>query len=166
MVEKTFDTIRLLMILMSFARLPLILISLKYRGICRFYFYYQVVFLSLEWCLPRNYGEVATNILFSDNVLNFCLLYYDFWPSCIGLLIVSAFQASMSVVHYGQEIDWEFIISFFMLAFWQFFNFLACHFVIISVGLLYVNAEMMRKSHEQILSNLKEGVVTVDKSTG
>ncbi len=53
-----------------------------------------------------------------------------------------------------------------MFSFWQFCNFLACHFVITSVGLLYVNADMMRKSHEKILSNLKEGVVTVDKNTG
>lgn len=84
LVESSFNFLKIVLIVMSLGRIPLIAISFKYSGICRFYFYYQVVYASLEWCLPRDYGAVATNVLFSDNVLNFCLLYYDFWPSCLG----------------------------------------------------------------------------------
>ena len=46
------------MICMTLGRILLILVSYKYENICRIYFYYQVVYLTLEWCLPRNYGNM------------------------------------------------------------------------------------------------------------
>lgn len=40
MVESSFDFLKIVLIVMSLGRAPLIAISFKYRGICRFYFYY------------------------------------------------------------------------------------------------------------------------------
>ena len=40
------------------------------------------------------------------------------------------------------------------------------HFVITSVGLLFVWAELMRGGNEQILNNLKESVVLFEQKTG
>ncbi len=39
-VESSFNFIKMVLIVMGLGRAPMIAISFKYRGICRFYFYY------------------------------------------------------------------------------------------------------------------------------
>jgi len=86
---------------MTLGRGLLMAVSYKNIRICRMYIYYQVIYQSLEWCLPRDYGDMQMQILIADNILNFCLLSFDYWPSCAGLMVVQCFQASMNVSHYG-----------------------------------------------------------------
>ena len=88
-------------ICMTIGRIALIFASRKFPSICRFYIYYQTIFLSLEWCLPLNYGEVADKILYRDNFLYFSLLYYDFMPSFISFILPVVVQSIMGNLHYG-----------------------------------------------------------------
>ena len=71
---------------MSIGRVILLLISFKKLSICKFYIYYQVVYILLELCLPRDYGDMQLKLLMDNNVMSFCLLYMDFWPSSIAIL--------------------------------------------------------------------------------
>ena len=151
---------------MTFGRIILMGLSYKYPRICRSYIYYQAIYLSLEWCLPRDYGDMEFNVLSSDNVMNFALLYYDFWPSIVAFAAPSVFQSMMSVKHYGTPADATLYMSSILGAVWQVLNFFMLHFVITSVGLLFVWAELMRGGNEQILNNLKESVVLVEQKTG
>ena len=48
----------------------------------------------------------------------------------------------------------------------QFFNLLAMHIVINIVGLLFVKAEILRAGDEQLLNDLKEGVIIMDEESG
>ncbi len=73
---------------MTFGRILLMATSYKNANICRVYIYYQCLYLSLEWLLPRDYGEMQTNVMLLRNLLNFMCLYYDFFTSCVGMLIV------------------------------------------------------------------------------
>ena len=79
------------MIVMSYARLLLILLSMKKLAICKVYIYYQIVYLMLEQCLPRDYGDMQLKVLMNQTVLDFSLLYFKFWPSCIGVLCIQLF---------------------------------------------------------------------------
>ena len=128
--------------------------------------YYQAVYLTFEWCLPRNYGDMQSQILISQNVLDFSLLYYDFIPAVISLLFPIIMQACMSVIHYGEEVNAVFFADVIGGTLWQMTNFLLIHFVITSVGLLFVSSEMTREGNEDILNNLKESVILAETGTG
>ena len=103
--ESYYEYLKIALITMSMGRILLMVVSYKNIKICRVYIYYQILYLSLEWLLPRDYGEMQTNVMLSGNVMNFICLYYDFWPSCIWMLVTVVCQASMSVKHYGREVD-------------------------------------------------------------
>jgi len=96
---------------MTLGRGLLMAVSYKNIRICRMYIYYQVIFQSLEWCLPRDYGDMQMQILIADNILNFCLLSFDLWPSCASLMVVHGFQATMNVLHYEQEFTFLFVFE-------------------------------------------------------
>ena len=146
--ESWYSFLQAMLIVMTFGRIILMGLSYKYPRICRSYIYYQVIYLSLEWCLPRDYGDMEFNVLSSDNVMNFALLYYDFWPSVVASAAPSVFQSMMSVKHYGTPADASLYMSSIAGTVWQFFNFFMLHFVITSVGLLFVWAELMRGGNE------------------
>ena len=48
----------------------------------------------------------------------------------------------------------------------QFLNLLAMHIVINVVGLLFVEAEILRAGDAQLLNDLKEGVIIMDQESG
>jgi len=52
-----------------------------------------------------------------------------------------------------------------MGVFWQLFNFAMVHSVISIVGMLYVETEILRTGNEQLLNDLKEGVIIMDKES-
>ena len=49
---------------------------------------------------------------------------------------------------------------------WQFLTLAMIHYIISWVGLLFVKAEILRTGNEQLLNNLKEGVIIIDKENG
>ena len=85
-VSAIFPYVKIAILSMSIGRVILLLISFKKLSICKFYIYYQVVYILLELCLPRNYGDMQLKLLMDNNVMSFCLLYMDFWPSSIAML--------------------------------------------------------------------------------
>ena len=40
----------------------------------------------VEMLLPRNYGDMQLKLLMIDNVMNFMLLYFQWWPNCLIML--------------------------------------------------------------------------------
>ena len=42
---------------------------------------------------------------------------------------------------------------------WQSFNLWVCHICITKVGMIFVEAEILREGNEQLLNDLEEGVV-------
>ena len=91
LIKGLFPFIQWTMIVMSYARLLLVLLSMKKLAICKVYIYYQIVYLMLEQCLPRDYGDMQLKVLMNQTVLDFSLLYFKFWPSCIGVLTIQLF---------------------------------------------------------------------------
>lgn len=56
-------------------------------------------------------------------------------------------QALMSVLHYNNEVTVVLFAESIMGAIWLMFNFLLIHFVVMSVGLLFVQSEMSREGN-------------------
>ena len=75
-------------------------------------------------------------------------------------------QSVMSVLHYGEEVNALFYVEVIGGTIWQITNFLLIHFIITSVGLLFVSSEILREGNEDILNNLKESVILAEKDTG
>ena len=64
------------MIVMSYGRLFLILVSMKNLAVCRVYIYYQMAYLLLEECLPRDYGDMQLKLLMNNSLLDSFCLYF------------------------------------------------------------------------------------------
>ena len=57
-VAEIFPHVKSIIIWMTMGRIILLLISCKKPSICKIYLYYQVLFIVVELCLPRDYGDV------------------------------------------------------------------------------------------------------------
>ena len=150
---------------MSYGRLVLILISMKNLSTCKIYIYYQILYLLLEECLPRDYGTMQLKLLLSQSVLDFSLLYFNFWPSCIGILSIQVFQVAARSLTYGKDVTSAIIAECIGALAFQFFNLITMHIVLNIVGMLFIEAEILRAGDEQLLNDLKEGVIIMDKES-
>ena len=86
LVKSIFPFVKMAIIFMTIGRAILLLISFKKISICKVYIYYQVIYILLELCLPRNHGDMQLKLMLDNNVMSFLLLYFDFWPNCIAML--------------------------------------------------------------------------------
>ena len=86
-VENLFDIVKWMLIFMNIGRFFLLIVSYWKPSICKVYMLYQSVYMMLEWSQPRDYGEMQFQILTSENVLNFCLFTFEFWPSVFSMLL-------------------------------------------------------------------------------
>lgn len=116
--------------------------------------------------MPRDYGTMQVNIFMTNNLMNFCLLYYDFWPSSICMVLSQAVQMIIISVVYEKPITAGDVGMTIAAMIWQFTNLLLCHLIINSMGMLFVEADILRTGNEQLLNNLKEGVIIMDQKTG
>lgn len=130
------------------------------------FIYYQVVYILLEELLPRDYGDMQLKLLMANNIMNFSLLYFSFWPSAICMLSTQVFQAASSTFVYGKEFSNEILIECIFGLLWQLFNFAIVHAIVSFVGMLYVEASILRNGNEKLLNDLKEAVIIIDQETG
>jgi len=62
-VDANFPTLKIVYILLTFGRIPLMLISARKLTICKTYIYYEVVCNLVEECMPRDCGEYGQELL-------------------------------------------------------------------------------------------------------
>ena len=51
------------------------------------------------------------------------------------------------------------ILPIFISMAWHSFNLWICHICITKVGMIFVEAEILRQGNEELLNNLEEGVI-------
>ena len=136
------------MIILTFGRLILIFISIKKLSICKMFIYYQVIYILLEELLPRDYGDMQLKLLMANNIMNFALLYFSFWPSVICMLSTQVFQAASETFVYGKDFSDEILIECIFGLLWQLFNMAIIHAIVSFVGMLYVEASILRNGNE------------------
>ena len=165
-METLFPILQWTMIIMTFGRVILMAISFKYLSICKMYIYYQVLYGVLEDCLPRDFGDMQSKLSNTNNVMNFCLLYFDFWPNCLTMSSLPILQLATNSFVYDKKITGSGLGESIAATGWQFFSLLMCHMVINAVGLIFVDADINRSGNEQLLNDLKEGVIIMDPQSG
>ena len=95
---------------MTVGRLALMLISLKNLAVCKTYIYYQAIFMVVEMFMPRSYGDMQLKLLMIDNVMNFLLLFFHFWPNCLCILLCQVFLLASNKLVYNKDVDLNAII--------------------------------------------------------
>ena len=66
---------------------------------------------------------------------------------------------------YNEPFDGEVIIKCLMNMIWQSLNLLVAHLTITKVGMIFVEAEILREGNESLLNELEEGVIIQDAET-
>ena len=91
----------------------------------------------------------------------FALYYFDFWPSLLCSAAYLVLQLVIKRVVYEDPIDFETAIQIIP---WLSYCLLFCiimHMIVNKVGLLYVEAEIIRTGNEQLLNDLDQGVIII-----
>ena len=87
LAEQSFDGTKYALIVLGVGRLFLMLISIKKLEVCKVYFYYMMVYKMIECILPRDYGSVQAKLYMAYDLIDFCMLYFQFWPSLLTIAI-------------------------------------------------------------------------------
>ena len=66
---------------------------------------------------------------------------------------------------YNEPFTSDVILQIVFLVIWQAFYLWIGHLVMTKVGMLFVDAEIMRAGNEQLLNQLEEGVIILQKET-
>ena len=84
------------------------------------------------------------------------MCYFDWWASLVtAMLIPSMIQMNRYLFFYESFNAMKAISAAMMIGIWIWFM----HMCFVQVGMYYVEAEILRIGHDQLLDNLEEGVI-------
>lgn len=66
------------------------------------------------------------------------------------------------VIFYNEPIEGK-IMSYLMMVLWQSMNMLCIHLVNTKIGMIYIDAEVLREGHDMTLNNLDDGVLILNE---
>ena len=72
------------------------------------------------------------------------------------------FQVASNSLVYDKEFNQQVIMQCVISLFYQFLNYFLIHIGTNLVGLLYVEAELLRQGNSQLLNEMGEGVIVMD----
>lgn len=143
-------------------RVILLLVSFKYRNIVKFTIYFECIFYFLEALTPTS-TELSkdADILMLGCILVFVMSYFKFLPSLLAVEVSMLAPYTSRYFFYGTD-PWKLALACFLQLFNVAISFTCCHLIITKVGMIFVDAEVLREGNEQLLNNLDEGVIITD----
>ena len=158
--DATFSTWEKIFIAMIFARLPIFFLSFKYLKVTKLYIYYNLMF-ALIWDigLPSTMGTARINYVQVSLLVIFILDYFHFWAPVLCMTIIHLSQIASESILYGNEITASLFIHVHGVCVIQFLHFFTVHIIITQVGMIFVDSEIVRIGNDQVLNNLKEGII-------
>lgn len=138
----------------------LFLIALKWRKITKIFFYYELITSLLEMMLPSDITQAAATLIrVLVTTLNFISDYFDFLPSLICIILQYPVMAGFHAAFYNLPTDGTFFGGMILNMITSAVSIWMCHICITKIGMIFVEAEVLREGNEQLLNNLEEGVI-------
>jgi len=116
--------------------------------------------------MPVNKGDHSVELFMMENLLNFYLHFFNFWPNLVCTILAQVSIVVANSLLYLEPVTGIMIVLALGGIAWSFFNFLVTYLIITQIGLNYVQSETVNIGNEQLLNNLKEGIIILDKDTG
>lgn len=123
------------------------------------------VYKVIEQILPRDYGAVHMKLYMAYDLIDFCMLYFHFWPSLFTIVVSQIAMFFVTCNVYATEVTQARLAELVAAVIWQCLNVTMAHLVINWTGNTYMNAEISKVGNEGLLNNLKEGVIIVDEES-
>lgn len=119
------------------------------------YFPYEFLFCIIEQFFPR-YVDISTahSIHMMMQVVNFMTLYTDWWPSFILCLVTFVVQYAGRAVFLNEPVNEESIQNLLVQMSILTLNLWAVRLITTKLGLISIEAEMIREGNNQLLNNL------------
>ena len=164
--DATYSTFESVFTAMICARVLLLILSFKYLRLTKVFIYYNVM-AALVWeiGLPHGMGLERINYMQVQLVIVFILDYFDFYPSIACIVGVHLSHIFSESVLYGHEITALFVIQVLGVCVIQYLQLFTVHIIMTKMGMIFVEAEIVRIGNDQILNNMKEGVVILHETS-
>ena len=86
--EAIFPVAKWAHIIGTLGRIVLLAVSYKKPRICRMYFFYEMMMMLIDQCLPRDIKlDILNFLLLLLTTINYFSLAFDFWPNLIACSI-------------------------------------------------------------------------------
>ena len=145
-------------------RVILFFICFKCPELIKYSLYYELLFVCFDAALPF---EIVVNkeiqLTSISIILNVILNYFDLLPSLIAALLALIPLFVKRAVYYEDEVS-GLIVQYLAASFWVLINVTCLNLVITKVGMIYVDAAVLREGKDETLENLNEGLVILDEN--
>ena len=109
--------------------------------------------------------ETANILLIAQQVVNFMLNYFDWWPSFICSITTIVVQLVSRAIFLSEAEDGESVTTMMLCMVCLAMSLLVCHLVTLKVGRMYIETLMQRQGNLQLLDSLHEGVMIVQETS-
>ena len=132
----------------------MIKLSIYYESLLQFI----IALLPVEINMTR---DVTITVL--QVYMDFSLNYFDFKPSLVsGIVSLLPLYAKRFVFH--EEPALELGASCFFTVLWMTMTLTFAHLVTTKMGMVYIDAEVLREGNSETLNNLEEGIIILDET--
>lgn len=101
-----------------------------------------------------------------NSIIDYLLLYFNFWPNTVCMLATQVLLVATNKLVYNKDIGVGAIMESFFGLFYQFFNLFMTNIGANLLGLLYVEAEILRRGNNELLNEMREGIIIMNKESG
>ena len=155
LAEAVLPYAQFLIVTHEFLRVFLFLATLKYRSLAKLEIYFECVLPFLEaltvvW-VPLDRSSVLHMMMMT---ITFWLGYFSFWPGLIAIEIAVIPLYVNRYVFFGED---GYMLTVTCL-FWMFNLFVAAvfvHLIVSKVGMIFVDADVLREGNEMLLDSIE-----------
>jgi len=147
-------------------RLAILLSCFKWMWIIRYSIFVELLLVPLvEIFLPSQIGSAQDfNMALMMSFLNTELYYFEFKRHCAFGFLPVLFTAIRRYLFHAESLeDMSGILVSMIFAVPA--SLILVHLIITKVGMIFVNAIVLRAGNDQVLDNLEEGVVILDEAS-
>ena len=156
------------MILHIIGRVILMLVSFKYLKICKFYFYYEMLYMLLETLIPPSVLSPYYNRAFilQKSYENFSYFYFELWPSLFCSLATTMMSPLIRKLVYDEGIKEDYTLPQTLIQMmYQSIVLISIQIIYSWLGFIFLDSEILRGSNEQLLNNLDDSCVILEENS-
>ena len=162
----SFQYLKNMLIIMSFGRLAMVLVSLKWHGLTKYFLYYEIIFYIARQSMPQDYGKVHATLVYLEIFLYYIVFSFNYLRSSLALAVTQLYIGLFLRKYlYEDKLDSEHVISTLGYLVMQQFLLGVAYMTITYFGYVFVFAELPRLGNEKLLNGLKEGVFIIEEDS-
>ena len=143
----------------------IVLLAIWKPQLCKYFYQYQIVYVLARELMPIDYGSQHQQSILLENFATLLLFTHYIWLDIISASVALSIVmvGSRTLLYNDSQGVAKLATTCVSILLYNFYNSIVIYMIFSWTGFLYMNSELPRTGYEQLLNNIKDGILIVDE---